>query len=67
MNESERRSRVYQDCAVLGSAQFLVSYNNDLLNDSTFQQTPFEFGIEIVDPQALMEIIQEAEIISESE
>ena len=54
------------DCAVLGRVQFLVSYDNDLLDDATLQQAIFEFGVEIVNPQALMERIQEAEINSES-
>lgn len=50
------------DCAVLGRVQFLVSYDNDLLDDSTLRQALFEFGIEIVDPQAFMEKMREAEI-----
>ena len=49
------------DCAVLGRVQFLVSYDNDLLDDPTLRQALFEFGVEIVDPQAFMERIQEEE------
>ena len=75
MNESERRWRVYRDCMVLGRAQFLVSYDNDLLDDSTLRQALFEFGVEIVDPQAFVKKLREEEInfpdanidISESE
>ena len=55
------------DCAVLGRVQFLVSYDNDLLDDSTLRQALFEFGVEIVDPQALMERVREEETNSESE
>ena len=43
------------DCAVWGRAQFLVSYDNDFLNDSTLRQALFEFGVEIVDPGTLLE------------
>ena len=55
------------DCAVLSRVQFLVSYDNDLLDDPTLRQALFEFGVEIVDPQALMERIREEETKSESE
>ena len=51
----------FVDCAVLGRVQFLVSYDNDLLDDPTLRQALFEFGVEIVDPQAFMERIQEEE------
>ena len=51
----------FVDCAVLGRVQFLVSYDNDLLDDPTLRQALFEFGVEIVDPQAFMERIQEKE------
>ena len=54
------------DCAVLGRVQFLVSYDNDFLDDSTLRQALFEFGVEIVDPQALMERVREEETNSES-
>ena len=54
------------DCAVLGRTQILVSYDNDLLDNSTFRQALFEFGVEIVDPQAFMEKIREEETNSES-
>ena len=50
------------DCAVFGRAQFLVSYDNDLLDDSTLRQALFEFGVEIADPQTFMEKIRETEI-----
>ena len=39
------------DCAVLSRVQFLVSYDNDLLDDSTLRQALFEFGVEIVVPR----------------
>ena len=38
------------DCAVWGRVQFLASYDNDFLNDSTLKQALFEFGVEIVHP-----------------
>ena len=56
MNEFERRWRVYR-----------VTFDNDLLDDPTLRQALFEFGVEIVDPQALMERVREEETNSESE
>jgi putative PIN family toxin of toxin-antitoxin system len=43
------------DCAVWGRAQFLVSYDNDFLDDSRLRQALFEFGVEIVDVRTLLE------------
>lgn len=49
------------DCAVFGRSQFLVSYDNDFLDDSTLRQTLFEFGVEIADPQTFLARIREEE------
>ena len=49
----------FVDCAVLGRVQFLVSYDHDLLDDSKLKQSLFEFGVEIVEPLAFVEKIQE--------
>ena len=38
------------DCAVSGRVQFLVSYDNDLIDDVELKKTLFEFGVKIVDP-----------------
>ncbi len=46
------------DCAVWGRVQFLVSYDNDFLEDSTLRQVLFEFGVEIVHPGTFLETIQ---------
>ncbi len=48
------------DCAVWGRVQFLVSYDNDFLDDSTLRQALFEFGVEIVHPGTVLENIQGA-------
>ena len=45
------------DCAVWGRVQFLVSYDNDFLDDSTLRQALFEFGVEIAHPRTFLEII----------
>lgn len=47
------------DCAILGRAHFLVSYDNDLIDDAELKQALFEFGVEIVDPPIFLEKIQE--------
>jgi len=49
----------FVDCAIWGRAQFLVSYDNDILDDPTLRQALFEFGVEIVDPLTLVSRIQE--------
>ena len=46
------------DCAVWGRVQFLISYDNDFLNDSTLRQALFEFGVEIVHPGTILETIR---------
>lgn len=46
------------DCAVWGRVQFLVSYDNDFLDDSALRQTLFEFGVEIVHPGTVLEAIR---------
>ena len=50
------------DCAIHERVQFLVSYDNDLLDDAELKQSLFEHGIEIVEPLAFLEKIREAEI-----
>lgn len=50
----------FVDCAIYRRAQFLVSYDNDILDDPTLRQALFEYGVEIVDPHAFVERIQEA-------
>ena len=49
----------FVDCAIWGRSQFLVSYDNDILNDS-LRQDLFEFGVQIVDPLAFVGRILEA-------
>ena len=49
----------FVDCAIYGRAQFLVSYDNDILDDPKLRQALFEFGVEIVDPLAFVGGIQE--------
>ena len=46
------------DCAIYGRAQFLLSYDNDLLDDSL--RSPLsKFGVETVHPHAFVGRIQE--------
>jgi putative PIN family toxin of toxin-antitoxin system len=47
------------DCAIWGRTQFLVSYDNDFLENPTLKQALFEYGVEIVDPHAFVGRIQE--------
>ena len=53
---------MFVDCAVSGRVQFLVSYDNDLIDDSELKQALFEFGVEIVDPPNFLQKIQASEI-----
>ena len=48
----------FVDCAVSERVQFLVSYDNDLIDDSELKQALFEYGVEIVDPLNFLEEIQ---------
>ena len=47
------------DCTIWGRAQFLVSYDNDFLENPTLRQALFEYGVEIVDPPAFVGRLQE--------
>ena len=49
---------MFVDCAVSGRVQFLVSYDNDLIDDSELKQALFEFGVEIVNPPNFLKEIQ---------
>ena len=49
---------MFIDCAISGRVQFLVSYDNDLIDDSELKQALFEFGVEIVDPPNFLQKIQ---------
>ena len=53
---------IFVDCAISGRVQFLVSYDNDLIDDAELKQSLFEFGVEIVDPPNFLERIQESTI-----
>ena len=48
----------FVDCAIWGRSQFLVSYDNDILDDF-LKQALLEFGVEIIHPHAFVRRIQE--------
>ena len=50
------------DCAVSGRVQFLVSYDNDLVDDDELKRALFEFGVEVVEPPDFLEKIRETGI-----
>ena len=52
---------IFVDCAILGRVQFLVSVDNDLIDNSELKQALFEYGVEIVDPPDFLENIREAQ------
>ncbi len=54
----------FVDCAISGRVQFLVSTDNDLVDDAELKRALFEFGVEIVEPLDFLEKIREAEIDS---
>ena len=49
---------MFFDCAILGRVQFLVSTDNDLIDDSELKQALFEYGVEIVDPPSFLKEIE---------
>ena len=52
----------FVDCAISGRVQFLVSTDNDLIDDAELRRALFEFGVEVVEPPDFLEKIQETEI-----
>ena len=50
------------DCAILGRVRFLVSTDNDLVDDAELKRALFEFGIEVVEPLDFLEKIREVGI-----
>ncbi len=50
----------FVDCAILERAQFLVSYDNDFLDDSRLKRALFEFGVEVIKPPLFLEKIRGA-------
>ena len=52
----------FVDCAILGRVHFLVSYDNDILDDAKLKQALFEFGVEVISPPLFMEKIQNVEL-----
>ena len=53
---------MFVDCAILGRVQFLVSADNDLIDNSELKQALFEFGVEIIDPSNFLQKIQDPEV-----
>lgn len=49
---------IFVDCAILGRVQFLVSTDNDLIDNPQLKRALFEYGIEIVDPLRFLKEIQ---------
>ena len=49
---------MFIDCAVSGRVQFLVSTDNDLIDDAAHKKALFEFGVEIVDPPNFLKKIE---------
>ena len=45
---------IFVDCAILGRVQFLVSTDNDLIDNSQLKRALFEYGVEIVDPPSFL-------------
>lgn len=53
---------MFVDCAILGRVQFLVSADNDLIDNSELKQALFEFGVEIINPPNFLQKIQDPEV-----
>ena len=53
---------IFVDCAILGRVQFLVSTDNDLIDNPELKKALFEFGVTIIEPPNFLEKIREAEI-----
>ena len=53
---------IFIDCAISGRVQFLVSTDNDLVDDPELAKALYEFGVEVIEPPNFLEKIQETEI-----
>ena len=53
---------IFVDCAILGRVQFLVSTDNDLIDNPQLKQGLFEFGVEVAEPLNFLEKIREVGI-----
>ena len=53
---------IFIDCAISGRVQFLVSTDNDLVDDPELSKALYEFGVEVIEPPNFLEKIQETEI-----
>ena len=49
---------IFVDCAILGRVQFLVSTDNDLIDNSELKQSLFEFGVAVTDPPNFLQEIE---------
>ena len=50
---------IFVDCAILGRVQFLVSTDNDLIDNAELKQSLFEFGVAVTDPPNFLQEIQQ--------
>ena len=55
----DAKDNMLVDCAISGRVQFLVSNDNDLLDDAELEKALFEYGVAIVNPPVFMEKIRE--------
>ena len=58
----DSKDDMFVDCAISGRVQFLVSYDNDLVDDAELIKVLFEFGVEIVEPPNFLQKIRESGI-----
>lgn len=48
----------FVDCAISGGSHYLVSYDNDLVDDANLKKALFEFGVETVEPPIFLDKIE---------
>ena len=48
------------DCAIWGRVQFLISYDNDIVDDPELSRALFEYGIAVATPEKFAQRLEEA-------
>ena len=51
------------DCAIWGRVQFLVSYDNDLLDEPELRHALFEYGVTVTTPEVFAERLEEELVV----
>ena len=59
----DRDDDPFVDCAIWGKVQFLVSYDNDILDDPALSQALFKYGVTVASPEVFVERIEDEVVV----